>query len=299
MLGFLKNCSKLNLVSKKNIKINHHSPLLSMLKIYSISKNVSKLSTNPTSATLRLYKSPQKFHTIPPFLSDMVYFKFGALFRMYAQRPLLKPYPKLNKPFIHQFTRSELVKILHTEKTNFNILIYSVLLRYFSYLITAPFELKNNLVDLTLSQSNPIVPYLRWSGRRYRKYFKKKNALRYILNCILYSFIFKDASILTTFFRNYLEAFHFKEHKRIMLFLRFISRHFLEKSLSTFGVVGYFLRLKGKISLGGSSKKKRSKIFGGAYSLSTKDLLASYSKTTVWTESGALGLYYYISYKKK
>lgn len=64
-----------------------------------------------------------------------------------------------------------------------------------------------------------------------------------------------------------------------------------------FNCLGFFLKIKGKISVGGNSKKRRYSIKVGKNSLSRKNIKFNYLKGLVRTPVGVLGfkvlLHYY------
>jgi hypothetical protein len=61
--------------------------------------------------------------------------------------------------------------------------------------------------------------------------------------------------------------------------------------------MGFFFKVKGKIGLGGNSKKKRNIVKFGKYSLTQKSLKISYNQGVIRTYSGTLGFEIILAYK--
>jgi len=77
----------------------------------------------------------------------------------------------------------------------------------------------------------------------------------------------------------------------IRVILKYINIYF-----NFFNVLGLLLQIKGKIGLGGNSKKKRFKLLSGKLKLNNKYLKLSYDSTNCRTDSGSLGIKYLITY---
>jgi len=60
---------------------------------------------------------------------------------------------------------------------------------------------------------------------------------------------------------------------------------------------GIYLRLKGKISVGGNSRKRSFTIRVGTYSFSSKDIKLEYTQFHLLTQTGILGVKLIVSFK--
>jgi hypothetical protein len=91
-----------------------------------------------------------------------------------------------------------------------------------------------------------------------------------------------------------MEKIYYKNHKKFLVFLKNFF-FFLFKYLSVyFEVKGLKFLLKGKISLGGNSKKKKFGLKLGNFSLTKKSSNINFNKDYIKTISGTLGFYFFI-----
>lgn len=99
----------------------------------------------------------------------------------------------------------------------------------------------------------------------------------------------KDTSFLSNWLKHIMEDLYYKNHKKFLMFFKNIL-FFLFKYLKTFFKInGLKFLIKGKISLGGNSKKKKFKINLGACSLTKKNNYINFNKDYIRTVSGTLG----------
>ena len=91
-----------------------------------------------------------------------------------------------------------------------------------------------------------------------------------------------------------MEGMYYKNHKKFLnLFKLLLS--FLFKYLNFhFSLKGLYFKLKGKIGLGGNSKKKKFNLNLGSFSLSKKFNKIDYAKNSIKTVSGMLGFCLFI-----
>jgi hypothetical protein len=66
---------------------------------------------------------------------------------------------------------------------------------------------------------------------------------------------------------------------------------------SRFKCLGLFIRVKGKIGVGGNSKKRKFVYKLGSFSFTKKNQKLAYSKDSIRTYSGVLGMEIYLTYK--
>jgi len=86
-----------------------------------------------------------------------------------------------------------------------------------------------------------------------------------------------------------MEELYYKNHKKFLMFFKNIL-YFLFKYLNIFfKIKGFKFLLKGKIALGGNSKKKNFKLNLGSCSLTKKTSIINYNKDFIKTISGTLG----------
>lgn len=111
---------------------------------------------------------------------------------------------------------------------------------------------------------------------------------------MLYS---KDVQLFSGWLKKVLENMHFKIHRKFFYLLKIIFYNFFLIYFKYFGCMGFFFKVKGKIGLGGNSKKKRNIVKFGKYSLTQKSLKISYNQGVIRTYSGTLGFEIILAYK--
>ena len=150
----------------------------------------------------------------------------------------------------------------------------------------------NNL-NLIINNSNYYINLLK------KKIIKNKNYNFYyisnVINCLLLSLYFKDSSIFMNNIIKLFETSFYKNHRKILVMLRYLLK------LSTqlfffFNILGILFRAKGKIGLGGNSKKKKIKLIFNKLKLNNKNIKLCYSNNRARTDSGVLGLNYILTY---
>lgn len=123
--------------------------------------------------------------------------------------------------------------------------------------------------------------------------FKIKSFINLILIC-LYS---KDVILLKNTIKGILERLHFKKHKKFLYNLKVLLKSIAYIFFYKFKCLGLYIQVKGKIGLGGSSKKKKFLFKLGSFSFTNKSQKLVYSKDAIRTYSGVLGFEVYLTYK--
>lgn len=115
-----------------------------------------------------------------------------------------------------------------------------------------------------------------------------------IIRTVLYTLISKDTFFFSNWLKSLLETIYYKNHKKLLIGLKYLF-FFLFKYLNIYlKIRGLKFQLKGKISLGGNSKKKLFSFNLGSYSLTKKNNYLYFNKNNVNTLSGSLGFYIFI-----
>lgn len=115
------------------------------------------------------------------------------------------------------------------------------------------------------------------------------NLIKKFLEIFLIFMYTKDTFFLANWLKITMEGLYYKNHKKFLMFFKNIL-FFLFKYLKTFFLIrGLNFVLRGKIALGGNSKKKIFKLNIGCCSLTTKKSLVNYNKNFLKTISGTLG----------
>jgi hypothetical protein len=91
-----------------------------------------------------------------------------------------------------------------------------------------------------------------------------------------------------------MENLYYKNHKKFLVFLKNIFFFLFKYLNSFFNIKGLKFLIKGKISLGGNSKKKKFNLKMGNFSLTSKNSFINYEKDFIKTISGTLGYSFFI-----
>lgn len=115
-----------------------------------------------------------------------------------------------------------------------------------------------------------------------------------VLEIFLLTLFNKDSKLFTNWLKHTMENIYYKNHKKLLVFIKNIF-FFLFKYLSSFlKLKGLKLKLKGKISLGGNSKKKIFNLKLGNFNLTSKNNYINFDKNFIKTISGTLGFSFFI-----
>ena len=133
---------------------------------------------------------------------------------------------------------------------------------------------------------------------RRLNYLKEINILPKIFLELILVFLYSKDSI---FFKNalkyILENIHLRKHKRFLYNLKILLNFILDVYADTFNILGLYIKIKGKIGVGGNSKKKKYNFKKGSFSFTKKNQKLSYNKDVIRTYSGVLGFEIYLTYK--
>lgn len=133
---------------------------------------------------------------------------------------------------------------------------------------------------------------------KYLRYFKGTNfKIKSILNLILISLYSKDIILLKNMITLVTERLHFKEHKKFFNTLKLILKKTKYIFFKVFKCNGLFLKVRGKLGVGGNLKKRKFIIKYGSFSFTKKRQKLLYNKSIIRTESGVLGMTLYLTYR--
>ncbi|MBK8208546.1 MAG: hypothetical protein IPK87_17450 [Planctomycetes bacterium] len=117
------------------------------------------------------------------------------------------------------------------------------------------------------------------------RYFKSKD-----YSLIFSSLLFQDIYLLRNWLQIKMIKMSFKKHRRFLYFLKvFLISSFLPY-IKKFNLKGFYIKVKGKIGLGGNSKKRTYVIKCGKFARYNKSLKLYYDFFSVSTLSGVLGI---------
>jgi hypothetical protein len=124
-----------------------------------------------------------------------------------------------------------------------------------------------------------------------------KLKVKSFINIILVSLYNKDITLLKNAIKYILEKLHFKKHKRFLYNLKVILKSIVYVFFYKFKCLGLYIKIKGKIGVGGNSKKRKYIFKLGSFSFTKKSQKLSYVKDSIRTYSGVLGFESYLTYK--
>ena len=117
---------------------------------------------------------------------------------------------------------------------------------------------------------------------------------RYYIGICLYN---KDIILLKNTIKGILEKLHFKKHKKFLYNLRVLLKSIAYIFFYKFKCLGLYIKIKGKIGVGGNSKKRTFIFKLGSFSFTKKSQKLTYTKDSIRTYSGVLGFESYLTYK--
>lgn len=123
--------------------------------------------------------------------------------------------------------------------------------------------------------------------------FKTKSFINLILIC-LYN---KDVVLLKNTIKGILEKLHFKKHRKLLYNLRVLLKSIVHVFFYKFKCLGLYIKVKGKIGVGGNLKKRKFLFKLGSFSFTKKSQKLVYVKDSIRTYSGVLGFESYLTYK--
>lgn len=124
-----------------------------------------------------------------------------------------------------------------------------------------------------------------------------KFKVKSFINVILISLYNKDITLLKNVIKYILENLHFKKHKRFLYNLKVILKSIAYVFFYRFQCLGLYIKIKGKVGVGGNSKKRKYIFKLGSFSFTKKSQKLSYVKDSIRTYSGVLGFESYLTYK--
>ncbi len=153
-----------------------------------------------------------------------------------------------------------------------------------------------NKIFINIDEINFFYLLLLKSFKKF--YIYKNNIYLYKISLIvlLNFFFFCDCSIFLSWIKQLVEGFDLKSHKFIFNFVGFFLNFFFRYFFYYFKIKGYFFSIKGKISGGGNTKKKKIFYKNGSYNLGSNFFLSSYKKSNLNTFSGVLGVFLFITF---
>ena len=215
---------------------------------------------------------------------------------------LLKFYPSnyyLNNIYIY-FNLFFNLKNKSIHSNNFNKICINLnnffLRKFIEIFFNKKCFLKFNKYDLSTLDMNVIYLNLYKRLKKMQIFNKSKSLLKEFLEISLLLVYTKDLRLFKNWVIKVSENMHFKLHRKFFYIFKIVFQKYFLLYGKDFGCLGFYFKVKGKIGLGGNSKKKRNIIKIGKFSLTTKKLKIKYDQGQIRTYSGTLGVEFLISY---
>ena len=143
-----------------------------------------------------------------------------------------------------------------------------------------------------------IVRYKKWMPRMsfYERRLGHKFFLEEALHILHIGFILKDPVLLSNWLKAMILRISFWKTKSIFRFLKYLLQNYYKFIFNDLGIKGLKLKLKGKISAAGNSRKRTILYRIGETSHSKIDLKVAYDSKVITTFTGAMGFQIWLFY---
>ena len=212
----------------------------------------------------------------------------------------------LNSNLIPDYTHFhyKLNKHMHSARLNYSFRenvtpwVYSTLIRFIEHLSG-----KKVCLDIYsfMSQSidlNYITLYKSWLSRF--SYYERRLGHRFFLEEALHilhmGFNYQDSKLISSWLKAIIQRISFWKTRFIFRFIRYLFNNYFQYMFKELGVKGFKLRLKGKISVAGNSRKRSILYRIGKTSHTTVGLKVVHTMDTIVTFTGVMGFQVWIFY---
>ena len=143
-----------------------------------------------------------------------------------------------------------------------------------------------------------IIRYRSWMPRMafYERMLGHKFFLEEALHIIHLSFYYKDSKLFSSWLKAIILRISFWKTRSIFRFLKYLMINHFYYVFNDLGIKGLKIRLKGKISVAGNSRKRSILYRVGQTSYSQVSLRVSHHKTTINTFTGVMGFQVWLFY---
>lgn len=175
---------------------------------------------------------------------------------------------------------------------------YNTIIRFMEFCsgkksILQVYPFMNQAIDLDY-----VILYKRWLPRFFA--FERRLGHRFFLEEAFHimhmSFNLHDIKLISTWLKAIITRISFWKTRFIFRFLKYIFNNYFIFLFSKIGVKGFKVKLKGKISVAGNSRKRSILYRVGKTSHATCDLKVLHNFSTIVTFTGVLGFQVWIFY---
>lgn len=196
----------------------------------------------------------------------------------------------------NQYNISKFNVLSNYYKNNLFFIKYYIVKFIYGYLNNKKllFSLKKNQLDF----NDNLIGYSLILNKAKRLLFLKELNinLKSFIEFLLVSLYSKDVILFKNFIKYILENIHFKKHKRFLYNLKVLLNLILNIYSYDLQLLGLYIKIKGKIGVGGNLKKRKYSFKNGSFSFTKKNQKLSYNRDIIRTYSGVLGFEIYLAY---
>ena len=183
-------------------------------------------------------------------------------------------------------------------RSNVTPWVYNTVIRFMEY-----FSGKKVCLEIYsfMSQAidvNYIALYKSWLPRF--SYYERRLGHRFFLEEALQilhmGFNYQDSKLISSWLKSLIQRISFWKTRFIFRFIRYLFNNYFQYMFNEIGVKGFKVRLKGKISVAGNSRKRSILYRIGKTSHTTVGLKVAHTMDTITTFTGVMGFQLWIFY---
>ena len=183
-------------------------------------------------------------------------------------------------------------------KDNFTPWIYNNIIRFMEFCSGKKALIQNySFLNQSVSMSYTAL-YKRWMPRLF--FYERRLGHRFFLEEALHilhiGFVSRDSKILNSWLAAMIKRISFWKTRLIFRFIRYLFNNYFSHVFSSLGLKGFKVRLKGKISVAGNSRKRSILYRSGTTSHANSSVRVVHTFSNISTFTGALGFQIWLFY---
>jgi len=281
---------------------NYMWALVYYFKYFSISSNSLYVNDIKLSTSLNSFKFFKANYTSSLLFYNLFYFKKKISDKALQHSNGSSNYNPYNmffyyNTFVNDVTSGKNHYYKHFYQNNLYFIRFFIVKYLSLFLEDKKFYLNLQKNNIDIIEKNFFYKVLLKKTKRLGFLKEIKFKVKSFINLILVSLYNKDLTLLKNVIKNILEKLHFKKHKRFLYNLKVLLKSIIYIFFYKFKCLGLYIKIKGKIGVGGNSKKRKYIFKLGSFSFTKKSQKLSYIKDSIRTYSGVLGFESYLTYK--
>ena len=239
---------------------------------------------------------------INPFISPLLY-KLGYFFNYVTFFKHIKNFSSNLSPCSVSF-KKKVVKQIYSARLNYvfreNITpwVYNTLIKFMEFysgrkIYIDFYSFMNQAID-----PHYIVLYKSWMPRF--SYYERRLGHRFFLEEALHilhmGFNYQDSKLVSSWLKSIIQRISFWKTRFIFRFIKYLFNNYFQYIFKELGVKGFKIKLKGKISVAGNSRKRCILYRVGKTSHSTHQLKVVHTMDKIVTFTGVMGFQIWIFY---